>query len=360
MSILNFLLYWAGRVYEWFGWLYESGRNAALYAWSWAVNQGQIAYNLAVNFVIGKVNEIYSWAWSQVTNVYNQAVGYVNNVQGYLIGLYNSIYAWVMDQIGPIYTWVEARLRPILDWVSVKIDELSVWVYTEVNAVRDRIVAWVTPYLDLFNERVDVIQADIENRFGWVVEKDSSGNTVLYTFLSNPMGFIIAYVWSIFGDLLCYGLAYGLGSVKYDLPDLPDWSSPGITGGAIPPSNAPPGASGLLSPLNSISVSGYRFGSSHKGLDLGLSNGDPVYAMHDGEVTLTNASGSGYGNQVIVSGGRWWSRYAHMETIAVALGQIVRAGTAIGTGNSTGNSTGPHLHLEIKFDGAYIDPATVL
>lgn len=360
MSILNFLLYWTNRVYEWFGWLYESGRNAALYAWSWAVNQGQIAYNLAVNYAISKYNDAVRYAWDTARSIYDQANNFARSLFNNLIGLYNSIYGWVDARIVDLRNWVDAKTAPIFAWVGGAINDLSVWVFTEVNKIRDKILPIVQPFIDLFNQKIDTIEAEIENRFGWIVEKDSSGNTVLYTFLSNPMGFIMAFIWSRFSELLCFGLAYGFGSIKYELPPLPDWNSPGISGGYLPPSSGPPGESGLLSPLNKLYVSGYLFGSSHKGIDYGLQNNDPVYAMHDGEVLLTDVSASGYGIQVVLSGGAWWSRYAHLGSLSVIKGQRVKAGTVLGLGDSTGNSTGPHLHLEIKFNGGFIDPLTVL
>ncbi|MFZ1060740.1 MAG: M23 family metallopeptidase [Candidatus Rokuibacteriota bacterium] len=41
-------------------------------------------------------------------------------------------------------------------------------------------------------------------------------------------------------------------------------------------------------------------------------------------------------------------------------GEQVSQGQVIGYGDDTGNSTGPHLHLEVKYNGQYVDPATVL
>jgi murein DD-endopeptidase MepM/ murein hydrolase activator NlpD len=53
------------------------------------------------------------------------------------------------------------------------------------------------------------------------------------------------------------------------------------------------------------------------------------------------------------------SLYAHMQygSLAVATGQRVTAGQALGAVGTTGQSTGPHLHLEmygadgVRFDG---------
>lgn len=360
MSIINFLLYWSGRVYEWFGWLYESGRRAALYAWTWAQEAGLRYYQIGTIYTQNKINDLTNTVWSWIVARYDAAINYSISIRDYLLSVFNSIYGWVDSRLVSLQNWWDATTNSIYAWAEGKINQLSVWVFTEVNKVRDWLMGYIQPYIDYFENLFQILERNFEAKYGWIIKPNSSGESTLFTFLNNPMGFLMAYIWSVFVDLTCYGLAYGFGTVKYDLPPLPDWSSPGISGGAILPSKGVPGETGLLSPLKSISVSGYTFGSSHKGIDLGLENGDPVYAMHDGEVLLTSFSGSGYGNQVIISGGAWWSRYAHLATINVVTGQQIRAGTGLGTGNSTGNSTGPHLHLEIKHNGAYIDPVTVL
>jgi murein DD-endopeptidase MepM/ murein hydrolase activator NlpD len=95
-------------------------------------------------------------------------------------------------------------------------------------------------------------------------------------------------------------------------------------------------------------------------LDLGLTDGQAVYAMHSGTVLSAGWSTIGYGWNVVLEGGGWWTRYAHCKALGVSAGQPVRASQQIANGNSTGNSSGPHLHLEIKYNGQWVDPATVL
>jgi len=360
MEILNFLLYWSGRVYEWFGWLYESGRQAALYAYIWARNEAGLALLHAKQFVYDIRGLTLSTVWAWIIARYDAAINYASSIRNYLLGVYNSIYGWVESRLVNLQSWWDATKNTIYAWANVKIDQLSVWVFTEVNKIKDWVNAFLQPIREYFEGRIDTLEKYLEEKIGWIVKPNSSGQSTLFTFLDNPRGFIMAYIWNTFEDLLCFGLAYGMGTVNATLPPLPDWSSPGISGGYIPPSGEHPDISGLVSPLKTIYVSGYVFGASHKAIDLGLADGDAVYAMHNGEVLLTAFSGSGYGNQVIISGGQWWTRYAHLKTINVTKGQRVHAGQGLGTGNSTGNSTGPHLHLEIKYNGVYIDPMTVL
>jgi murein DD-endopeptidase MepM/ murein hydrolase activator NlpD len=54
------------------------------------------------------------------------------------------------------------------------------------------------------------------------------------------------------------------------------------------------------------------------------------------------------------------SLYAHMSSIAVAVGKTVNRGDTIGNVGSTGRSTGPHLHFEIRRGGELLDPLQFL
>src|SRR5207237_6594628 len=86
--------------------------------------------------------------------------------------------------------------------------------------------------------------------------------------------------------------------------------------------------------------------------------GTPVGAADSGVVSYTNYGwGGGYGNFVIITHGNGYSTlYAHLSAISVGAGQAVRRGQTIGAEGSTGYSTGPHLHFEIRLNGAYQNP----
>lgn len=98
----------------------------------------------------------------------------------------------------------------------------------------------------------------------------------------------------------------------------------------------------------------------HYGVDLGLRVGDPIKVMFDGKVRIAKRAGA-YGNLVVVRHDNGLETYyAHLSRINVDVNQEVKAGEILGLGGNTGRSTGPHLHLEIRYLGAAINPEKVI
>jgi len=98
----------------------------------------------------------------------------------------------------------------------------------------------------------------------------------------------------------------------------------------------------------------------HTGLDLHGETGNIVRATADGKVTAAGWSG-GYGRVVDIDHGNGLStRYGHLSSIDVRVGQSIRTGQIIGKVGSTGRSTGPHLHYETRVRGEAVDPQKFL
>lgn len=100
---------------------------------------------------------------------------------------------------------------------------------------------------------------------------------------------------------------------------------------------------------------------SHKGLDVAVPVGTPIYASADGIVSVSyngctdhgrgmrETCGQGFGNWVGIkhtAGPTTIS--AHMSRTTVRVGQRVKAGDLIGYSGNTGRSSGPHLHFEMR------------
>lgn len=97
----------------------------------------------------------------------------------------------------------------------------------------------------------------------------------------------------------------------------------------------------------------------HNGLDVAMDY-EHTLAAADGIVwwaryavtNCHNGATCSYGLQVkikhTVNGQVYSTRYAHLTTLAVQEGQLVKARQIIGTTGSTGASTGPHLHFDVS------------
>lgn len=99
----------------------------------------------------------------------------------------------------------------------------------------------------------------------------------------------------------------------------------------------------------------------HAGQDIAAPTGTPVYAAADGVVGHAGTKGD-YGKEIEIGHGSGYeTRYAHLSGYAKGIdkGAHVHEGDLIGYVGSTGNSTGPHLHFEVRHNGAPINPRTV-
>ncbi|MGN1188491.1 MAG: M23 family metallopeptidase, partial [Lachnospiraceae bacterium] len=114
----------------------------------------------------------------------------------------------------------------------------------------------------------------------------------------------------------------------------------------------------FINPLSSMYVTssfGYRThptsgqaNSFHTGVDLYVPTGTAVKASCGGTVTLAGWNG-GYGLCVDISHGNGLvTRYGHLSSIEVSVGQTVTQGQRIALSGATGNVTGPHLHFEVR------------
>ena len=94
----------------------------------------------------------------------------------------------------------------------------------------------------------------------------------------------------------------------------------------------------------------------HYGVDLTGPRGCPVYCTGNGIVSRAEYA-PGYGNMVEVNHGyNFKTRYAHLDKIAVHVGQSLNRGEIIGSLGNTGRSTGPHLHYEVRHRNKPVNP----
>ena len=96
--------------------------------------------------------------------------------------------------------------------------------------------------------------------------------------------------------------------------------------------------------------------SMHEGIDFVAPSGTPILATAPGVVVQARYNGA-YGNMVEVEHAEGFvTRYAHLQSMSVQVGQQVRTGERVGLLGNTGRSTGPHLHYEVLFQGQAMHP----
>jgi murein DD-endopeptidase MepM/ murein hydrolase activator NlpD len=94
----------------------------------------------------------------------------------------------------------------------------------------------------------------------------------------------------------------------------------------------------------------------HAGIDLKNSSGTPVLATAPGTVIYAGWMRD-YGRIVEIDHGLGIrTRYAHLKSISVKVGQTVEFRQQIGKLGNSGRSTGPHLHYEVQVNGKPFDP----
>ncbi len=95
----------------------------------------------------------------------------------------------------------------------------------------------------------------------------------------------------------------------------------------------------------------------HTGVDFAGRAGADVMSVASGIVTEAG-SRDGYGNLVEINHGNGYAtRYAHSSELLVKVGDRISRGQRIARIGSSGRSTGPHVHFEVLFNGALVDPA---
>ena len=120
---------------------------------------------------------------------------------------------------------------------------------------------------------------------------------------------------------------------------------------------------GFVMPVDGIVTSnyGYRRGRRHNGTDIDLNTGDTVRAAWSGKVRYAKYNESGFGNLVVIRHPNGLETfYAHNSKLLVAPNQEVTAGEPISLGGNTGHSYGSHLHFEVRFYDAPMDPAHII
>jgi len=104
----------------------------------------------------------------------------------------------------------------------------------------------------------------------------------------------------------------------------------------------------------------FGYDAAHRGVDYSAPMGTRIRSVAAGTVKFAGWM-NGYGNVVeIQHDARHSTLYAHLQKIGPAMrsGARVGQGDLVGTVGMTGWATGPHLHFELKKNGAQVNPLT--
>ena len=130
-------------------------------------------------------------------------------------------------------------------------------------------------------------------------------------------------------------------------------SKPQWTGNFLPPLHLAPQSDSF----GNQRIFNGKLASVHRGLDYRAKPSTPVAAINSGRVVLARPLYYEGGCVVIDHGLGLMSVYMHLSKIEVVVGRRVRRGQIIALSGATGRATGPHLHLGVRWEGSYLDPA---
>ena len=106
---------------------------------------------------------------------------------------------------------------------------------------------------------------------------------------------------------------------------------------------------------------GPRGRGMHKGIDISLPTGEPIYATFEGKVRYARWNSGGYGYLVILRHPNGLETYyGHLCKLNVEVNDYVVAGQVIGYGGNTGRSRGAHLHYEVRYADLTFDPERII
>lgn len=103
----------------------------------------------------------------------------------------------------------------------------------------------------------------------------------------------------------------------------------------------------------------------HRGIDMAALRGTPVKAAAQG-IVIEAKYASGYGNTIVIQHThKYKTRYAHLDSMAVKVGQRVIQSDVVGYVGATGRirkmgADGSHLHFELYQGGRHINPIPFL
>ena len=242
---------------------------------------------------------------------------------------------WYTAQIGDTVESVAAQfgLRPTtLIWANPRLEKLP-------QQLLPGQVLRILPVDGVYHQvRPDETLLDIAQTYSSTVES------------------ILTCPYNAITDTLSLQLAPGTALI------IPDGVKPEVFRKIVPYTGPiPPDAVGTghfiwpVSPEYAFLSQWYWWG--HQAVDLAAPLGSAVRAADTGYVSFAGWVDNGYGNLVVLDHQNGYETYyGHFDKILVEEGQRVQQGQVLGMMGDTGRSSGPHVHFEIRYQGAPVNP----
>jgi len=122
----------------------------------------------------------------------------------------------------------------------------------------------------------------------------------------------------------------------------------------------PPVSAAISDVFGTARIFNQEVQSRHLGLDYGVPAGTGVHAVNRGTVILARPLYFEGSCLMIDHGQGLFSLYLHLSEFSVKEGDQVETGQLVGMSGGSGRATGPHLHLAIRWQGVYLNPALLL
>lgn len=311
------------------------------------------------NQIISTISNMCSSVMSQTTSLGNGLVSIWNNTSGTVQSIVSTMCNQVLSQIVSLAGSIMAEMNQLPSQFYSVGQSMIAELQSGINASREGVLSETASLVDaLLNKFKEGLGIHSPSR-----ELFDIGQYMLQGLINgldgdNLLQFVDNIVGTIKDNFSTINLKELINAMGSDVTKL--WEKLGISFGS-----SQFGEGGMMWPTDSNAITSYFGGrdspggigsTNHMGVDIGASEGTPIYAALPGTVTTAGWYG-GYGNAVIIDhGGGLETLYGHMSAVGTSVGTNVMPGQVIGFVGSTGNSTGPHLHFSVIQDGQWLDP----
>ena len=211
--------YWD--VIDWFGNRYHAAINLLDNFWDWITTKAVYYYDLAKAWAVAKKAEAVAFAASIVQGALSAVQVWIDAAKSWAWGIVEAAKGWAWDLVdagkGYAYNlvdWVKGELTGTINWVRSYLEGL-------INATKAYVMSWARAAVDLVPSTRNLITALSGTRLGRIVTMVDTFWPTLALLVTNPLGFIVGCIKERFVTLLCFSIAYGLGTVKLTLPPWP-------------------------------------------------------------------------------------------------------------------------------------------